>query len=128
MKRYMLSIILANIQYTCMWGAAAQQSEHLQLKQEALGSIPSGCPTWVFCCCFFFLGWLTNVDGMKDLWCSIVATVRSCYQHKYEWKDLWCFSTVKFSFYQHNNYIDMNNYGRIRVWCSSTVWLLLTQT
>ena len=28
----------------CLWGAVAQWSEHLQLKQEALGSIPSGCP------------------------------------------------------------------------------------
>ena len=43
----------------------AQWSEHLQLKQEALGSIPSGCPGF-----FFTSSWLTNVDGMKDLWCS----------------------------------------------------------
>ena len=27
-----------------LWAAVAQWSEHLQLKQEALGSIPSGCP------------------------------------------------------------------------------------
>ena len=27
-----------------LWGAVAQWSEHLQLKKEALGSIPSGCP------------------------------------------------------------------------------------
>ena len=27
-----------------LWGAIAQWSEHLQLKQEALGSIRSGCP------------------------------------------------------------------------------------
>ena len=27
-----------------LWGAVAQWSEHLQLKQEALSSIPSGCP------------------------------------------------------------------------------------
>ena len=27
-----------------LWGAVAQWSEHLQLKQEVLGSIPSGCP------------------------------------------------------------------------------------
>ena len=27
-----------------LWGAVAQWSKHLQLKQEALGSIPSGCP------------------------------------------------------------------------------------
>ena len=31
-----------------LWGAVAQWSEHLQLKQEALGSIPSGCPGFFF--------------------------------------------------------------------------------
>ena len=30
----------------------------MQLKQEALGSIPQD---------FFLFSWLTNVDGMKDL-------------------------------------------------------------
>ena len=39
--------------------------EHLQLKQEALGSIPSGCPGF-----FLFQLAYTNVNGMKDLWCS----------------------------------------------------------
>ena len=43
-----------------LWGAVAQWSEHLQLKQEALGSIPSSYPG-------FFLFGLTNVDEMKDL-------------------------------------------------------------
>ena len=52
-----------------LWGAVAQWSEHLQLKQEALGSIPGGYPGF-----FFTSSWLTNVDGMKDLWCS--STVR----------------------------------------------------
>ena len=51
------------------WGAVAQWSEHLQLKQEALGSIPSGCPGF-----FLFQLAYTNVNGMKDLWCS--STVR----------------------------------------------------
>ena len=46
-----------------------QWSEHLQLKQEALGSIPSGCPGF-----FLFQLAYTNVNGMKDLWCS--STVR----------------------------------------------------
>ena len=47
-----------------LWGAVAQWSEHLQLKQEALiGGLG-----------FFSSGWLANVDGMKDLWCS--STVR----------------------------------------------------
>ena len=27
-----------------LWGVVSQWSGHLQLKQEALGSIPSGCP------------------------------------------------------------------------------------
>ena len=52
-----------------LWGAVAQWSEHLQLKQEALGSIPSGCPGF-----FLFQLAYTNVNGMKDLWCS--STVR----------------------------------------------------
>ena len=52
-----------------LWGAVAQWPEHLWLKQEVLGSIPGGCPGF-----FFSSGWLTNVDGMKDLWCS--STVR----------------------------------------------------
>ena len=52
-----------------LWGAVAQWSEHLQLKQEALGSIPSGCPGF-----FLFQLAYTDVNGMKDLWCS--STVR----------------------------------------------------
>ena len=44
-------------------GAVAQWYEHLWLKQEALGSLPGGCPG-------IFLLQLTNKDGMKDLWCS----------------------------------------------------------
>ena len=31
-----------------LWGAVAQWSEHLQLKQEALDSIPGGHPAWAF--------------------------------------------------------------------------------
>ena len=52
-----------------LWGALAQWPEHLQLKQEVLGSIPGGCLG-----IFFSSSWLTNVDGMNDLWCS--STVR----------------------------------------------------
>ena len=57
------------------------------------GSIPGG---------FFFSSWLTNVDGMKDLWCSstdwlLSTQIRTgrriygalvqfgCYQHRCEW-------------------------------------------
>ena len=36
-----------------LWGAVVQWSEHLQLKQEALGSIPGGCPGF-----FFSFSWL----------------------------------------------------------------------
>ena len=48
-----------------LWGVVAQWPEHLWLKQEVLGSI-------LVAALFFFSssGWLTNVDGMKDLWCS----------------------------------------------------------
>ena len=35
------------------WGAVAQWLEHPQLKQEPLGSIPSGCPGF-----FFSFSWL----------------------------------------------------------------------
>ena len=45
-----------------LWGAVAQWPGHLQPKREVLSSIPSGCPG------FFSFIWLTNVDGMKDLW------------------------------------------------------------
>ena len=50
-----------------LWGAVAQWSEHLQLKQEekALDSIPSGCPGF-----FLFELAYTNADGMKDVWYS----------------------------------------------------------
>ena len=58
------------------WGAITQWSEHLELKQEALGSIPGGCPG------FFSLptGSVTNVDGMKDLWCSSTVWLLSTVQ------------------------------------------------
>ena len=39
-----------------LWGAMAQWSEHLQLKQEALGSIPGGYP-------FLFQLVYTNTNG-----------------------------------------------------------------
>ena len=50
-----------------VWGAIAQWLEYLWPKQETetLGSIPSGCPR-----IFLFQMVYTNVDGMKDLWCS----------------------------------------------------------
>ena len=43
-------------------GSCAQWSEHLQLKQEALGSIPGGFP-----CFFSLLAGLHICNGMKDL-------------------------------------------------------------
>ena len=48
-----------------LWGAVAQWSEHLQPKHEAMGSIPGGFPGFSLPA-----GLFTNVDGMKDLWCS----------------------------------------------------------
>lgn len=40
----------------------AQSSEHMQLKQEAMGSITGGFPQFPE---FFSSNWLTNVDEMK---------------------------------------------------------------
>ena len=51
---------------------AAQWPEHLctWLKQEVLGSISGGCPGFNF---FFSSSWLTNVDGMGDLYDMYLA-------------------------------------------------------
>ena len=73
-----------------LWGAVAQWSEHLQLKQEALGSIPGGYPGF-----FFTSSWLTNVDGMKDLWCSSSYSSAAINTDMNRVKDLWCSSTVR---------------------------------
>ena len=53
-------------------GQEYQWPEHLWLKQEVLGSIPGGCPG-LFCSS----SWLTNVDEMKDLWCSSTVQLLS---------------------------------------------------
>ena len=59
-------------------------------------------PLHVPCIFFFFSNWLTNVDGMKNLWCSSTVQLLSaqiwmgwriydalvqfgCYQHRHEW-------------------------------------------
>ena len=57
-----------------LWGAVAEWAEHLQLKREALDLIPGSYPGF-----FFSSSWLTNVDEMKDLWCS--STVWLLYTH-----------------------------------------------
>ena len=44
-----------------LWGAMTQWLGHLQLKQEALGSIPGAALG------FSSSSWFINVDGMKDL-------------------------------------------------------------
>ena len=58
--------------------------------------------------------WLTNVDGMKDLWCSTTAQLLSTNGKIYG-------ALVQFGCYQHS-------YEQKGLWCSSTVWPLLTQT
>ena len=52
------------------WGTIDQWLEYLQLKQEALGSIPGGCPGFLFCSSVSSSWLANNVDGMKNLWCS----------------------------------------------------------
>ena len=64
----LLSIALkaGELMLRLLWGAIAQWSEHLSLKQEALGSIPGSYPVFfvLFCFVLFFFSssWLTNVD------------------------------------------------------------------
>ena len=53
-------------------GVIAQWPEYLWLKQEVLGSTPSGYPGF-----FFSSSWLTNVDGMEDLWCPSIVRLLS---------------------------------------------------
>ena len=72
-----------------LWGAVAQWSEHLQLKQQALGSIPGSYPAF-----FSTSSWFTNVDGMKDMWCSSTVQLLSTTDMNGV-KDLWCSSTVQ---------------------------------
>ena len=67
-------------------------------KAGSLGLIPSGCFG------FFFSSWLTNVDGMKDLWCSNTVWLLSLNIDMKGEKDLWC-SIGQFGCYQH---IDVN--------------------
>ena len=71
-----LSIILKAGGGMLKWlqGAMAQWSEHLQLKQEALGSIPGDYPLQVQPAYRS-----TNTDGMKDPYGALVQF--GCYQH-----------------------------------------------
>ena len=70
-----------------LWGTIAQWSEHLQLEQEALGWIPGGCPVFISLVAglIMLMGW--RICGTLVLY--------GCYQHRYEWKDLWCSSKVQ---------------------------------
>ena len=72
----------------------AQWSEYLQLKQEALGLIPGGCPGF-----FLFQLAYTNAGGVKNLWCSSTVWLLC------KWKDLSGGSgaLVQFSCYQHRH-------------------------
>ena len=76
-----MSIILkAGVEW--QQGAVVQWSEHLQLiKVGGSGFDPRRLP-WVFS---LPAGSVTNVDRMKNLWCSIASTVWLLYQHRYEW-------------------------------------------
>ena len=60
--------------HVCYYGqcSCGQWSGHLWLKQEGLGSIPSGFPGL-----FFSSSWLSNVYGMKTLWCSSTVQLLS---------------------------------------------------
>ena len=51
-----------------------------------------GFDPWQLPWVFFSSSWLTNVDEMKDLWCSSTAAINT----DMNWiKDLWCSSTVR---------------------------------
>ena len=72
-------------------------TKHLQLKQRR----PWVWFPMVTLSFFHFQLAYTNVDGMTDLWCfSTVQRIYGalvqfgCYQHRYEWKGLWCSSVV----------------------------------
>ena len=53
-----------------LWWAVAQWSDSLQLKQEALGLIPSGCPGGSF----FSSSWLTNINKiLKPVSCAVLS-------------------------------------------------------
>ena len=98
--------------------------DHLQLGAVRAPAAQAGGPgfdprrlPWVVLF-FFYSSWLTNVDEMKDLWCS--GTVQLPSTQIWDMnraKDLWCSSTVWLLSTQI--WIE----GR---WCSSTVWLLST--
>ena len=78
-----------------LWGAVDQWSEHLQLRQEAQGTLDSWWLPWVFSLpagLLMLMGWRI---------CGALVQF-SCYQHWYEWKDLWC-SIVQFGCYQHRH-------------------------
>ena len=72
-----------------LWGAIAQWSKHLQLKQGPRVQFPFH---WGFSS--------SHADGMKDLWCSSIQFGR--YLHRYNGKkDLWSGVLVQFGCYQH---------------------------
>ena len=55
-------------------GSHSSVSEHLQLKQETLGLISDAATPGYFS---HPAGFNTNVDGMKDLWCSSIVRLLS---------------------------------------------------
>ena len=104
-----------------LWRAVyiAQWSEHLQLKQEAAGSIPGSCPVLLV---LFSLpaGSVTNVDWIKNLWCSSTYGLAAINTDMNGVKDLWCSSTVLAA-------INIDTNGRVCGALYSTVQLLSTR-
>ena len=76
-----LSIILkaGAEQLRWLWGGRSSVVRAPAAKAGDPGSIPGSCLG------FFFFSWLTNVDGMKDLWCSSTVWQLAANQHRYEW-------------------------------------------
>ena len=86
----------SDLQNSCFMymGGCAEWSEHLQLKQEALGSIPGGCPGFQFfslqagllvdeiCGALVQLGCYINRDMNGKIYGGLVQF--SCYQHRME--------------------------------------------
>ena len=96
--------------------SAAQQVTYQQITRSSQSpSVQSPAATLGF---FFSSSWLTNIDGMKDLWCSSAIRLLST-QIRMEGSVM-----LQYSLAAINVHVDRN--GRV-LWCSSTARLLSTQ-